>query len=186
MYRCQWGHTEQAQINVIEEWNFILPILICSYPDGTPCTSQESDGLREALKKKGIELGRDLILKKNQKPSVNRKSFAEYIKSTFIPHVTRIHAARGIEQEEVPLLMDNYPSHLTCDVRDLLNTVRVRVVTFAPHTTRIFQLLDLTIFGMLKREGKYHLPFSDLGTMVNFVYNVYLKMGKSLTPKHMG
>jgi hypothetical protein len=30
-------HTEQAQINVIEEWSFILPILRCSCPGGTPC-----------------------------------------------------------------------------------------------------------------------------------------------------
>jgi hypothetical protein len=62
----------------------------------------------------------------------------------------------------------------------------VTVSTFAPHTKQIFQLLDLTLFGMLKREGKYHLPVSDLGTMVNFVYNVDLKMAKTLTaPKHM-
>jgi hypothetical protein len=31
-------------------------------------TSQESDDLRETLRKKGIEFGRHLILKKNQKP----------------------------------------------------------------------------------------------------------------------
>jgi hypothetical protein len=30
-------YTEQAQINVIEEWSFILPILRCSCPGGTPC-----------------------------------------------------------------------------------------------------------------------------------------------------
>jgi hypothetical protein len=27
MHRYQWGYTEQAQINVIEEWSFVLPIL---------------------------------------------------------------------------------------------------------------------------------------------------------------
>jgi hypothetical protein len=31
------GETEEAQINVIEEWSFILPILRCSRPGGTPC-----------------------------------------------------------------------------------------------------------------------------------------------------
>jgi hypothetical protein len=30
-------YTESAQINVIEEWSFILPILRCSCPGGTPC-----------------------------------------------------------------------------------------------------------------------------------------------------
>jgi hypothetical protein len=55
-------------------------------------------------------------------------------------------------------------------------------VTFAPHTTQIFQLLDLTFFTIFRREGKYHLPFGDLGTTVNFVYNVYTKMAERLTP----
>jgi hypothetical protein len=30
-------YTESAQINVIEDWTFILPILRCSCPGGTPC-----------------------------------------------------------------------------------------------------------------------------------------------------
>jgi hypothetical protein len=29
--------TEEAQINVVEEWNFLLPILRCACPGGTPC-----------------------------------------------------------------------------------------------------------------------------------------------------
>jgi hypothetical protein len=70
-------------------------------------------------------------------------------------------------------------------VRDLLNTAGVRVVTFAPHTPQIFQLLDLTLFGIFKQEGKYHLPFSDLGTTVNFAYNVSLKMATRLTPPNI-
>jgi hypothetical protein len=76
-------------------------------------TSQESDHLLEALKKKGIEFGfgRHLILKKSQKPYVKSKFFAECVKSTFIPHVTRIRAKRGIEQDDTVLLMDNCPSH---------------------------------------------------------------------------
>jgi hypothetical protein len=81
--------------------------------------------------------------------------------------------------------MDNCPSHLTSDVRDILNTSGVTVLTFAPHTTQIFQLLDLTLFGMFKQEGKYHLPFSDLGTTINFAYNVYLKMAKRLTSQNI-
>jgi hypothetical protein len=98
-------------------------------------TSQESDDLRKALRNKGIKFGQRLILKKNQKAYINSKSFAEYIKSTFIPHITRIHAARGIEQEDAVLLTNNCPSHLTSDVMDLLDTAKVRTVGFAPYTT---------------------------------------------------
>jgi hypothetical protein len=120
--------------------------------------SQKSDDLLEALGKKAIEFGWHLILEKNQKPYPNSKSFAECIKSTFIPHITRIDAARGIEQEDFVLLMENCPSYLTSDAGDLLNTVRVKVVSFAPHTMYIFQLLDLTLFGMFEqRESTIYL-----------------------------
>jgi hypothetical protein len=142
---------------------------------------QESDDLRKVMKKKDIEFGRHLILKKNQKSCLNNKMFVEYIKSTFIPHVTRIRAAKGIEREEAALLMDVCPTHLISGVRNLLNAARVPVVTFASYTTQIFQLLDLAFFGMLKWEEKYYLPFSDLGKTGNFVYNVYRKMEKTLT-----
>jgi hypothetical protein len=80
--------------------------------------SQESDDLQEALRKKSIEIefGQYLSLKNSQKPYVKGKSFAEYVKSTFIPHVTRIRAERGIEQEEAVLLMDNCPSQRNAPV----------------------------------------------------------------------
>jgi hypothetical protein len=41
-------------------------------------------------------------------------------------------------------------------------------------------LLDLTLFGIFKREGKSHLPFGDVGTTVDFVYDGYTNMAKTL------
>jgi hypothetical protein len=38
---------------------------------------------------------------------------------------------------------------------DLLTPPRMAVVTFAPHTTDIFQFRDLALFAIFKREGKY-------------------------------
>jgi hypothetical protein len=49
------------------------------------------------------------------------------------------------------------------------------VVTFAPqpHTTQLFQVLDLTLFGVLKRHGQYQLPFEDHGETSRFVKKMY-------------
>jgi hypothetical protein len=77
--------------------------------------------------------------------------------------------------------MENCPSHLTSDVVDFLNTTKVGVVIFAAYTTQIFQRLRLILFGIFKREGKNHLPFGDLETRVDFVYNVHTKMAKTVT-----
>jgi hypothetical protein len=64
---------------------------------------------------------------------------------------------------------------------DLLSSARVRVVALALHTAQIFQLLDLTLFGIFKHERKYHLPFGDLETTVLFISNVSVKMAKTLS-----
>jgi hypothetical protein len=64
---------------------------------------------------------------------------------------------------------------------DLLNTARVRVVAFAPRARQIFQLLDLTLFGIFKHQEKYYLPFGDLETTLDFVYNVCPKTAKTVS-----
>jgi hypothetical protein len=43
----------------------------------------------------------------------------------------------------------------------LLSTARVRIVIFTSHTMQIFQVLDLTSFGVLKKRGQYQLPCGD-------------------------
>jgi hypothetical protein len=43
----------------------------------------------------------------------------------------------------------------------LLTKARVGVITIALHTTQIFQVLDVTQFGVLKRHTRYELSFGD-------------------------
>jgi hypothetical protein len=98
-----------------------------------------------------------------------------------IPPVERISAESEIKEEDAQLLMDHCLSHLASDMMDLVNAARVRVATFANHTTQIFQLLDLIFFAIFKRQGKYNLPFGDLGMTFSFVHNVSMKEAKMLT-----
>jgi hypothetical protein len=154
-------------------------ILICVSASGKHLvpylvTSQDPPALQDDLKWHGIEFGRHLIIKESQKAYVNGKTFAEYVKSVFIPYVTKVRRERGIRVEEAVLLMDNYPNHITKEVIDMLTAARVRVVTFAPHTTHIFQLLELTLFGSFKRVAKYELPFTDVNSASRFIYRVYM------------
>jgi hypothetical protein len=54
----------------------------------------------------------------------------------------------------------------------LLTEARVRVITFA-HTTQIFQVLDVTLFGAFKRRPRYELPFEDEKATAKFIVQVY-------------
>jgi hypothetical protein len=49
----------------------------------------------------------------------------------------------------------------------------VRVITFAPHTTQIFENLDVTLFGVLKRRLGCKLPFEDEKETVKSIMKGY-------------
>jgi hypothetical protein len=66
-------------------------------------------------------------------------------------------------------------------VIDLLSEARVRIVTFTPHTTQIFQALDLTLFGVLKRRGQYQLPFGDDAGSSRFIKKLYRDFRSTMT-----
>jgi hypothetical protein len=52
------------------------------------------------------------------------------------------------------LFFDNYRSHIDVAVLQLLRAHNVRVVTFHPHTTHLFCVLDTAVFALFKRGLK--------------------------------
>jgi hypothetical protein len=57
--------------------------------------------------------------------------------------------------------MDCCSGDVSDDVIRIFTEARVYVITFAPHTTKLIQVLDLTVFGVLKPCLRYELPFDD-------------------------
>jgi hypothetical protein len=57
--------------------------------------------------------------------------------------------------------MDNCPAHLIDEMMSLLIEASLRVIAFAPYTTQIFQVLDLTLSRILRRCPRYELSFRD-------------------------
>jgi hypothetical protein len=82
-------------------------------------------------------------------------------------------------QKPAVLLMGNCSAHASDDVIRILTEGSVRVITFAPHTTQIFQVLDLTLFGVLKRRPRYELPFDDDNATVRFIMKGYHDFGQT-------
>jgi hypothetical protein len=124
-------------------------------------TSQNFPVVQEHLKKHGLCLGRDMILKFNQRPYINAEIFLDSIRTIFLPYIDMLRGLAVFAQEPAVLLMDNCWVHVSDDVIRIFTEASVGVITFAPHTTQIFQVLDLTLFGALKRCPRYELPFDD-------------------------
>jgi hypothetical protein len=136
-------------------------------------SSQATGAVQQKLTDTGLRFGRDLIMTQREKAYINGTIFANYIRNVFLPHLLRVCTQENLLDEEAVRLMDNCLAHMTDEVLGLLNEAQVRIVTFAPHTTRLFQILDLTLFGVFKRRGHDHLPFqNDQGTAV-FIRKVY-------------
>jgi hypothetical protein len=122
-------------------------------------TSQNSLTVQEHFKTQDVRFGRDFALKFNQKPYFNAGIFIDYLRTILLPYIDALHGLAVLAQEIAFLLM----VHCSADVSDavirLPTEARVRVISFAPHTTQVFQVLDLTLFDALKRCPRYELTF---------------------------
>jgi hypothetical protein len=131
--------------------------------------------IRRDLEAEGMQIGRHLMLKHRDKPYVNAEFFEDYLRSAFLPHLMIIRIVKDLREENAVLLMHNCFPHMTPAAIELLSTARVRVVTLAPqpHTTQLFQVLDLTLFGVPKRHGQYQLPLEDEAVSARFIGKLY-------------
>jgi hypothetical protein len=89
--------------------------------------------------RQGIEFRRQVMIKRSERPYASSKTFGEYVKSTFIPHVMNVSAEEKIHEEHAVLLIANWPSHITPEWIELVTGVRRKMATFAPQTTAFFR-----------------------------------------------
>jgi hypothetical protein len=136
-------------------------------------TSQATKPIRFGLEEAGMRNGRHLILKKRAKPYSHSGVFVDSIQTVFLPHLALLRSNGELSDEEAVVLMDNCSPDLAPAAVGLLTRTRVRIVTFAPHTAHIFQALDLSLCGGLKRRGQSRLRFGDEKGTVQFIKKVY-------------
>jgi hypothetical protein len=97
----------------------------------------------------------------------------EYIRTVFLPNLNELRTLEEFAEEDAVLFMDNGRSHVGEDILNLLRDSRVRIITWAPQTTHLFQQLDICLFGILKRKEQYPLPFDNDETTSDFLQNIY-------------
>jgi hypothetical protein len=108
-----------------------------------------------------------------KEPYNNLKLLLDYIRCIFLRCLSNLRRRSELAGNQAVLLRDNCPPLVAQKVLDLPRQARVRVIIFAPHTTNIFQVLDLTLFGVLKRHGQYHPPFETENRTADFIVKTY-------------
>jgi hypothetical protein len=112
-------------------------------------------------------------LKLRQKPYSNAGIFLPYIRTILLPYSDIFPGLAVLSQEIAVLLMTRYSAHISDDVIRIPTEARANVVSFAPDTTQVFQLVDLTLFGVLKRCPRYELPLDENEAPVKAIAKVY-------------
>jgi hypothetical protein len=144
------GQTIHHEISRTLNYISVIACISAAEKSLTPyiVASQAPMSLRERLKKQGVRFGADFVLRSNPKSYINAEIFLDYIQMVLIPNLVQLRKLAKFAEETGVLLMDHCPSDHTID---LLTEARMRVITFALYTTEIFHILDVTLFGVLKR-----------------------------------
>jgi hypothetical protein len=135
-------------------------------------TSLNSSTVHEHLEKQDVQFGRDFTLQFNQQPSVNAGILLDDIRTVFLLHIDTLRGLAVFAQEVAIRLMDNCSAHVSDHASRLLTDTRMHVITFAPHTTQVFQVPDLTVYGVLKGRLRHELPFDDDDAMLKVIIQV--------------
>jgi hypothetical protein len=136
-------------------------------------TSQDSPALREPLTKGGVRCETDFMLKLRVKAAINAEIFQKYVTTLFLPKLNDLRGLEQFAEEEIILLIDNAPSHVSEVSLRLLRDAKARVITWPPHTTQIFQQLDRSLFQVMKQRDQYKSPFDDEQGTANFRFQIY-------------
>jgi hypothetical protein len=144
-----------------------ITIITCVSAAGSYCTPYivTSVTVPPGLLLSGLRIGKDVIFRQNSKPYVDSKTFDDFLLAVFFPAITKTRNELNLDNDEAVLLMDNCGSHTKQQTIELLTAQRIRIITFAPHTTNIFQILDISFFGILKRRKAQFFETED-GTKV--------------------
>jgi hypothetical protein len=67
----------------------------------------------------------------------------------------------------------------------MLREHHVKMITFPPHTARIFQTLDLSLFGALKKKVQYKLPLGHDDQVIAFIQKAFHSLKQTLVPDNV-
>jgi hypothetical protein len=108
----------------------------------------------------GIRRDMDMMIEIREPAYATAKSFGRYVETAFFPAVVANRKLPGCRNKSVVSFCDNCACHWSEDMLIEFARHGVLVLSYPPHTSNLFQLLDLLLFGRLKSAKKY-LPGCD-------------------------
>jgi hypothetical protein len=79
--------------------------------------------------------------------------------------------------------MDNCSAYVTPEIFGFLGESHIKIVTFAPYATNIFQALDLSFFAVFKTKEKFWMDQDDDKTFIATIHKSVRQFHSVATPK---
>jgi hypothetical protein len=137
------------------------PLLVCSRAEASSVFEM---GVREDI---------DLKIKIQPSPYINKELFLEYLRDAFIPTVESNRQLPGCQGKPAILFCDNCSSHCSEDILKELSAHGILLLTYPPHSSHVFQVLDVLLFGNLKSAKKYLPRDTSASPIVDHVLRVF-------------
>lgn len=108
--------------------------------------------LNEKFWETGIRPDEDVMARVRDPPYISKELFLEYLDIVLLPYITAVREKLRIEEKESILLMDSCTAHCDDSIKEILGKNNILIMTYPSHTTNLFQALDLSLFGVFKRN----------------------------------
>ena len=132
-----------------------------------------SDPKAEMIFQYGVRKNTDLIVKIERTPYVTKQVFKQHLLDHFIPQVESDRYSPGCEGKPAILFFDNCSSHIDDELLQELATHLILVITYPPHTSGIFQVLDRLIFGVLKVRKRQIAKNPNIPANIDYLLRIF-------------
>jgi hypothetical protein len=102
-----------------------------------------------------VQHGIDLRIEIRPSPYVTAELFKEHIRTVFVLKIEHHREHPGCEKKPAILLCEKYLCDCSDDIFKELAGHRILAITYPPHTSQIFQVLDSLLVGRFKAAKKY-------------------------------
>jgi hypothetical protein len=121
----------------------------------------------------GVRDGIDLKVEIASSPHVTQAIFERCVDEVLIPAVLANRDLDGCKDKPAILFCGNCSPYRSDDVLKKLARHGILVITYPPHTSHLFQVVDVLLFGVLKRPKKYQRRDDGLHKEVDHVLRLF-------------
>jgi hypothetical protein len=106
--------------------------------------------LNQEFYSSGLAIGKHPVVVEHRSPHINQQLFPDDISRVLLPFLRKVHTNPLLFSRLAVLLMDKCKAHMGDEGQKVLADYGVMMITRAPRATNIFQVLDISLFGIFK------------------------------------